>query len=125
VPCAVVLCLPVGTTSFLFSYHLSPTPHPSTHPFTLSHPPFFYPLFFYPPTYQDIDVSNNFGQSPLIIAAHHGHANIVTFLVDRGANIDHQNNDGLSALDLARDEDMEELLITLKRIVCADPEDRW
>ena len=32
---------------------------------------------------------------------------------------------GLTALDLSRDEDMEELLITLKRIVTADPEDRW
>ena len=29
----------------------------------------------------NIEAANNFGQTPLIIAAHHGHANIVTFLV--------------------------------------------
>ena len=33
-----------------------------------------------------------YGQTALIFAAHHGHADLVTFLVDRGANIDARNN---------------------------------
>ena len=39
---------------------------------------------------------------------------IVTFLIDRGADVDRKNHDGLTALDLAKDDDMEELLLTLK-----------
>ena len=38
----------------------------------------------------------------------------MTFLIDRGADVDRKNHDGLTALDLAKDDDMEELLLTLK-----------
>ena len=33
-----------------------------------------------------------YGQTALIFAAHHGHSDLVIFLVDRGANVDARNN---------------------------------
>jgi hypothetical protein len=58
------------------------------------------------------------------------HCLVVNFLTKqhyhhRGADVDARNNDGQTALDLSRNDDMEELLVTLKRLVTAKPEDRW
>jgi hypothetical protein len=41
------------------------------------------------------------------------------------ADVDARNNDDQTAIDLSHDDDMEELLITLKRLVSANPEDKW
>jgi uncharacterized protein len=49
----------------------------------------------------DIDARDRHGQTALMIAAHQGHAKVVTFLVEHGAELDHTAKYGLSALMLA------------------------
>jgi ankyrin repeat protein len=48
----------------------------------------------------DIDARDRHGQTGLMIAAHNGHANVVAFLVDHGAELNHTAKYGLSALML-------------------------
>jgi methionyl-tRNA formyltransferase len=50
-----------------------------------------------------IDDCNDYGWSPLIIAAYNGNFNVVKFLVDSGANINAVNNNGTSVLMYAKD----------------------
>ncbi|KAI9005883.1 ankyrin repeat protein, partial [Gaertneriomyces semiglobifer] len=38
------------------------------------------------------------GETPLLKAAMNGHAGVVQYLVDQGADVNHQDNDGWSAL---------------------------
>jgi ankyrin repeat protein len=49
----------------------------------------------------DIDAVNRYGQTALMIAAHHGHRAAVETLVRRGAALDATAKHGLSALMLA------------------------
>ena len=50
----------------------------------------------------DIEFSDPFGNTPLINAAWVGVYDIVTYLLNKGANINHRNNDGLTALELIK-----------------------
>jgi ankyrin repeat protein len=49
----------------------------------------------------DINARDHHGQTALMIAAQSGHADVVTFLAEHGAEVDHTANYGLSALMLA------------------------
>lgn len=44
------------------------------------------------------DLSDENGNSLLMLAAYHGHANLVTALADRGADLDRQNDRGQTPL---------------------------
>ena len=48
-----------------------------------------------------IDQSDASGVSALMIASYHGHTEIATFLLEKGAYVNKQENDGWSALTLA------------------------
>lgn len=51
----------------------------------------------------NLDVPNNFQETPLIMAADSGQLEVVTFLVENGANINHLNKQKATALDVAKD----------------------
>ena len=64
----------------------------------------------------DVNLRNNIGNSALILAAEHGHIDIVDVLVDAGADVKMQNDYGQSALMLATENghlQVVELLATL------------
>lgn len=48
-----------------------------------------------------VDHPNNYGFTPIIIAAHHGHLGCVEELYHRGGSLIHQTNEGASALHFA------------------------
>jgi len=49
----------------------------------------------------DINLQNEYGQTPLMFAAQNGHDAIVSYLLDHKANVDLENNEGYTALLLA------------------------
>ena len=51
----------------------------------------------------DIEAINEYGRSPLHLAARYGTAEGVTALIDAGADIEARDDDGASPADLARD----------------------
>jgi len=48
-----------------------------------------------------VDARDRYGQTALMLAAHHGHAEVVALLIDAGADLDVTAKYGLSALMLA------------------------
>ena len=48
-----------------------------------------------------LDAQDRYGQTALMLAAHHGHADVVATLIDAGAHLDVTAKFGLSALMLA------------------------
>ena len=56
----------------------------------------------------NINLTNKNGDSPLIIACDHNRKKIVNFLIEKGANIIHRNNDNESALDIVRNKENED-----------------
>lgn len=49
----------------------------------------------------DVNMRVKYGDTPLIIASAFGHVDIVKLLLDKGADVTLQNDDGLSAFDMA------------------------
>ena len=60
----------------------------------------------------DINAANNFGLTPLMMAAYHGRAEMVKALVERGADVNAVDNGGLTAARLAKDAGHEETVAT-------------
>ena len=50
---------------------------------------------------ESLEAKNIDGNTPLIIAAEYGHANIVKILIDKKANIEATNNNGQTPLIIA------------------------
>jgi len=51
--------------------------------------------------YADVNACNADGDTPLMLAAHYGHAKIVKLLIERGALLDEKNRNGITAADYA------------------------
>jgi hypothetical protein len=64
----------------------------------------------------DIDAKNLYGQTPLMVAAWHGHARVVKALADAGADVQATANDGSSAEDVAAANGLEEVLCVLQEL---------
>src|SRR5688572_30881033 len=60
----------------------------------------------------DINAANNFGLTPLMMAAYHGRAEMVKALVERGADVNAVDNGGLTAARLAQDAGHQETVAT-------------
>src|SRR5688572_11410141 len=60
----------------------------------------------------DINAANNFGLTPLMMAAYHGRAEMVKALVERGADVNAVDNGGLTAARLAKDAGHQETVAT-------------
>ena len=56
-----------------------------------------------------IDAQSPNGTTPLMMAAHYGHAAVVALLLEEGADTDLRNEQGLSAIDFAHRAGREEL----------------
>ena len=49
----------------------------------------------------DVNVTNKFGMTPLVLAVRHAHPHLVLYLLSHGANPHHQNHTGQTALHYA------------------------
>ena len=58
-----------------------------------------------------VDQRDEFGQTALMIAAAAGRPSVVKFLVEQGANIALENNDGKTAIELTHNKDIKQYLI--------------
>jgi protein phosphatase 1 regulatory subunit 12A len=58
----------------------------------------------------DIEAEDDRGWTPVMTAAARGHAAIVRFLKQRGADIGHKARDGRGAIELAADETVKKAL---------------
>ena len=52
---------------------------------------------------ENINLKDNNGNTPLLLASHEGNNSLVKFLVSKGANIDAKNNAGKGILQIVRD----------------------
>ena len=62
----------------------------------------------------NIDFQNRFGSSPLHYAAHQGNKEVVRGLLEKGAKRDIENEEGQTALDLAKHDDHFDVVDLLK-----------
>ena len=70
--------------------------------------------------------SDNFGITPIYLAANNAHVGVVRMLVDAGANINHIDENGRTPLDEAsRRNHFEVVHLLLKRGAFLDTRDRW
>lgn len=60
------------------------------------------------------DSRDSLGNSPLMIAAQHGHFAICEMLLRAGVDVEHQNNLGVCASDLAQGQKLLELLASYR-----------
>lgn len=58
----------------------------------------------------DINAKDSNGDNLLMIALEYRELDIVKYLLEKGANVNIKNNEGKTVLDLARNEDIKELL---------------
>ena len=61
------------------------------------------------------NIADNWGHSSLTLTGSHGHNEIVVLLLSSEADIDHCNNQGISALDSAQSSNHENVVQTLKQ----------
>ena len=58
----------------------------------------------------DINAQEDIGRTALMNASYNRHLKIVKFLIENGADVNIKNNDGKTALDLAKTEEIKEVL---------------
>ncbi|HDL7798857.1 TPA: ankyrin repeat domain-containing protein, partial [Yersinia enterocolitica] len=67
------------------------------------------------------DLSRNYtdsqGNSPLMITAQSGHIEVCRLLINIGADVEHRNNSGQTALDLTQNQDIISLLLSFHKEV--------
>ena len=56
------------------------------------------PIIFNPELYRDVDIKDDGGWTPLIIASSAGHMDIVQMLVEKGAKVNEVTDEGRSPL---------------------------
>jgi ankyrin repeat protein len=62
----------------------------------------------------NLELANDDGHTALMIAAKYGQIDILNFLINHGAKLDHRDKDGLSAIDLAQEKGYKIIVETLK-----------